>query len=68
MAGLPSEKQEALKQAFAELSTGAEQLEAGSKELASSTGQIGAGATNLSEKIATLNNGQKPFNRPLPIK
>ena len=58
MAGLPAEKQAALKQAFTELSTGAEQLEAGNKELASSTSQIGAGATNLAEKITTLNNGQ----------
>ena len=65
LAGLPSEKQEALKQAFAELSTGAEQLEAGSKELANSTGQIEAGATNLSEKIATLNNGQKAIRTGL---
>lgn len=59
LAGLPAEKQAALKQAFTQVSEGAAQLEAGNKELASSAGQIGDGAVNLSEKIATLNNGQK---------
>lgn len=58
MAGLPAEKQAELKRVFAELSTGAEQLEAGNKELASSTARIGAGTRNLAGKIATLNNGQ----------
>lgn len=59
LAGLPAEKQAALKQTFADLSKGAGQLEAGNNELASSASQIKAGATNLNEKIATLNNGQK---------
>lgn len=59
LATLPEENQTTLKQALSQLSEGATQLESGNKQLAASSSQLASGATSLTEKVTTLNDGQK---------